>query len=1056
MSFVHFHRHGHHSRLDGLGTGEQWASEAARLGQQALALTDHDNLSGALEHMDACDKHGIMSINGVEAYFRPNRFVIGEKEWLHTYFHLVLLAKSYQGWLNLIKITSQAYHTGFYGKPCVDWALLEEFGEGLICSTACISGPLADALLKGDAEVRDIMGRFRRIFGDNLVIEIMPHDWDKQRELNLGLISAANHFGVRMIATVDAHYPFADWYDTQKILTLISTNTTIEEHANKNAMRRKAGEDTYDLGHAGLYLMTEEDVAAGFRAHHPNIPEPIWQDAIGNTGRLAAEIDPFVLDRTLKLPKVMSSEKAAYEQLKAWCDEGLERIGKADDDVYQDRVTYELGIMRDKRVCDYMVLVARAVHWAKSTDPIQPDLPPKRPIRVGSGRGSAAGSIVSYLCQITALDPIGHKLLFERFLNPDRVGLPDIDIDFESGRRDEVKEWWRYKYGDENVADVVAHSTFAPRAVIQDVARIMGIDYLRTKQVTDSIDPVHDPDLKTIRLTNKLVDSYLTDFPDLWHHAERLEGMCKGLSKHAGGVVITTLPTNDSGMPTLRTGKDASVRTAWGEPVGAPVISKYGYVKIDALSIAGMDQQQQVVDSVWEHQQERIELDSLKVCIDPYEVDDKVMDVFRKGRFLGINQLESKGITQFVKQIKATTLVDIIAALALYRPGPLGGDGMAFEYAKRKNGLVEWDFPHETCEPFLADTYGILVFQEQVMQIFSALAGYSLAEADGIRKLISKLYRLKGDGPQREMAKYKTDFLERNILTAHDASAVWNQVAPFCAYSFNRAHSAGYGVQAYQDAWEKAYYPVHFYAALLSLEPEKAAAATREARHFGVRVSAPDINKSGRGFSIDVDSNIMRYGLIGIKNVADASIKAIEAHRPYTSYDDFDARVPKKSCNKRVKESLVLAGAFDAFGERDMLTQEEIVDAEISMLGMSVTVPNALEKYRPYLQANIYTQIEVEELEDDESVIIGGEVLGIREVTTKKGKNPGQLMGFVDLAFDDSEWSVTFFPGPWNENRALLLSQVPMMIRGKKQERNGEAGIIGFGAAPLEELYQEG
>lgn len=1055
MSFVHFHRHSHWSRLDGLGTGEQWAAEAAKAGQHALALTDHDNISGALEHMDACDKHNIMAINGVEAYFRPNRFVIGQKEWVNTYFHMVLLAKTYKGWQNLVKITSLAYHTGFYNKPCIDWALLEEYGEGLICSTACISGPLADALVKGDAEVRDMVHRLQTIFGDDLVIEIMPHDWDKQRELNLGLISVANHFGVRMIATVDAHYPFADWYDTQKVLTLISTNTTVKEHDEKNQMRRQAGEDTYDLGHAGLYLMNEQDVCAGFRKHHPNIPEPVWREAIDNTGRLAGEIDPYVLDRTLKLPKVMPSEQAAFEQLRRWCKEGLKRIGKEDDAEYQKRVAYELDIMKAKRVCDYMVLVARAVHWAKSTDPIEPGDPPKKPIRVGSGRGSAAGSMVSYLCQITALDPIGHKLLFERFLNPDREGLPDIDIDFESGRRDEVKAWWRFKYGKENVADVVAHSTFAPRAVIQDIARIFGIDYVRTKRVTDTIDPVHDPDLKTIRLTNKEVDSYLNDYPDLWRHAERIEGMVKGLSKHAGGVVITTRPTNESGMPTLRTGKDASVRTAWGEPAEAPVISKYGYVKIDALSIKGMDQQQHVIDSVWEHHQERLELDALKVCVDPYAVDDKVMDVFRKGRFLGVNQLESKGITQFVKQIKPTTAVDIIAALALYRPGPLGGDGMAFEYAKRKNGLVKWELPHPDTEPFLGDTYGILCFQEQVMEIFRALAGYSLAEADGIRKVISKLYRLKGDGPEKAMAKHKNDFLERNILSADAALKVWNEVAPFCGYSFNRAHAAGYGVQAYQDAWEKAYYPVHFYASMLSLEPEKAGAATREARHFGVKVSAPDINKSGRGFSIDVDSNIMRYGLIGIKNVADAAIHEIEAKRPFESYEDFEARVEKKKCNKRVKDSLVMAGAFDAFGEREMFTEEELVEAEIEYLGMSVTVPSQLEKYREFLEANIYTQLEMEDMDDEESIIVGGEVMGVREVVTKKGKNPGQQMGFLDLAFDDNEWSITFFPAVWQANRELLLSQVPVMVSGKTQYRNDEYGIIGFNVKPLEEVYQE-
>jgi DNA polymerase-3 subunit alpha len=427
IDFVHLHRHSDHSALDGAGTAFQFAARAADLGQPYLAQTDHGNINGALKHLKACEQYGIIPIQGVESYWRPNRLV-READWRFRRWHLILLAINLKGWHNLIKITSEAFHSGMYQSPCVDWELLEQNHEGLICTASCALGPVAFLLENGtDAAVDDFIDQALKIFGERFFVEIMPHDWDRQRDLNLELVSLANRRGFGYYATVDSHYVLPDWASTQKIVALIGTNTTIAEAAAKNKERLANGEEIYELGHEGLHLMAGDEVRERFLQYHPNLGEQVVDRAIATTLDVARMVKPYITDRALKMPQLPAGIDPEQELI-AWCREGMKRIGKEGDERYEKQLEYELSIIRSRNNFSYMWIVGDLVRWAKSDAPLPPskdehDLPRKKPIRLGAGRGSAAGSLVCYLSGITGVDPIAHKLKFERFMNPGRKGI---------------------------------------------------------------------------------------------------------------------------------------------------------------------------------------------------------------------------------------------------------------------------------------------------------------------------------------------------------------------------------------------------------------------------------------------------------------------------------------------------------------------------------------------------------------------------------------------------------------------------------------------------------
>lgn len=1009
--FVHLHRHSEWSVLDGTGTAQQYAEKAAELGQGALAITDHGTLSGVLHHIDACSKVKIRPISGIEAYYRPDRLEHTQEN--KKYWHLVLLANGLQGWRSLMRIASEAYSSGFYYKPCVDLDLLSRNSDGVIALSACMSGYLPHMLTHGsERDIKQHIAEMRQVFGENYYIEIMPHGLDEQRELNPMLVNCANEIGAPLVATVDAHYPYEDWADTQDVLLMISTGQT---QLKRKAKREATGEDVYELGCKTLYLMPEEAVRAQFAAEHPAIPDSIVDEAIKNTSLVASSCDPFTLSKTDKLPRAEGSSR----RINQWCEEGLQRIGKESDPVYRERLEHELQILSDKKVLEYFVLVGDMVRWAKAQG-----------IRVGAGRGSAAGCLVSYLVGITSIDPIAYGLLFERFLNPQRRVLPDIDLDFQHDRRDEVKAHLADTHGADHVADIVAHSTFGAKSAIQSVARVHDVDFVETLKITKSIE---DTDLTIPQLINinEAIAKYAQKYPEVLKHAIRLEGQLRAISKHAAGVVITPEPVSDY-MPTMRA-KDGSIITAWSDSAAFPIISDYGFVKIDTLSTDGLTKQQYATDLVKVNRSIEIDLDALPIISDPGAADPVVLEQFCKGRTLGVFQFESPGISSLLKDIQPDHIRDVIAANALYRPGPLEG-GMTRSYAERKHGRVKFDYFHPDVEDILKETYGLIIYQEQVMRICQRLGGFSMAEADEMRKAIGKLYRLPGDQAQAYMNRFRSKWDEGCSSKGVDrdvSERIWSMILAFGGYGFNLSHAAAYSVQAYQDMWLKTHYPLEFYAAFLTFDPDKAQRTIREARRVGVDISPPDINTSDVGFTVDFDNNAILFGLRAIRNVGEKAVETIKEFRPYESIDDFIEKVPARRCNSRVRESLIAAGAFDCFGARKDWVAADVHRAEREFLGASLTVGKQVIKYRDVIVNRYFPEEETRSMHSGEGVIIGGEVVSSRTIKTKRKQD----MCFLNIEFEDNKWRCVLFPDAWAQYESLIVLMIPVMIVGRVDDR---------------------
>jgi len=1035
---VHLHRHSEWSMLDGTGTCEQYARRAAELGQSALAITDHGTIAGALHHIAACESVGVTPIVGMEAYFKPNRHLKdndNRRRW-----HLVLLAANQTGWQNLVRLSSEAHSSGFYYAPCADWDLLERFGEGLIATTACVSGPLPDLIVSqsGNNEVSEYMGRMKKIFGDRFAVEIMPHDFDGQRLVNAELVNIANEHGVPYIATVDAHYPYEDWADTQDVLLMISTRQTVEERI----ARRERGEDVYTFGSKTLFLMDETRLAQEFADHHGYLPKDVVDTAIANTSLVASWVEPFTISKKDKLPKVSPDDDPGFGErlVSKWCREGMDSYGLAGDPVYEERLEYEMSVLRDKGVIDYFAIIGDLIKWARSEK-----------IRIGIGRGSAAGSLVSYLIGITGLDPIKHGLLFERFLNPHRKGMPDIDLDFEHERRDEAKDYLGKRWGHDHIAEIGAYQRFALKNALKDVAKVLCVPYEDVNHTLKAMDGAEmGTKLEQMRAMSPDVQAFSKKYPDCWKHAVRLEGQTKTLSRHPAGVLVTDKPVSEY-MPMIRRDTTGVLVTAWTESVDFKVISSYGFMKIDVLSIDGLTVQRKAVELIKERHGIDIDLDRLPVFQDPDMGEQDVLQAFGQDMTLGVFQFESRGIRGLLRQIKPDHFNDIVAANALYRPGPLVG-GVAHSYGNRKNGRERWSFWHPAVEPFLAETYGLIVYQEQVMQIVQALGDFSMAEADDIRKAMTKLHAERVDvdddegGTKKisagevEMRKHQGKFLEGCAgkgISVSDANEIWEKIVQFSVYGFNKSHSAGYAGEAYKDMWLKLRYPHEFYTALLTYEPKKVPDVIREARNRGIKVLQPDVNTSGIGFTLDGDD--IRYGLASIKFVGDAAIQEImsqRAERRFNSLEDFEARVPSRRCNKRVRESLLRAGAMDRFGGRDEWTDAEKRVAEVELMGTVISLQEE-SPYKSILAERLVNRDEFDLIEDGGTAIVGGEITSIRVKTTRKGTD----MAYVDVRFGDSDYSVTVFPRQYQEFADIITPGEIVLIKGTK-DRDRDCVIL--------------
>lgn len=883
MSFVHLHTHTAYSLLDGEGTIPKLIERAKELGQTAMAITDHGNMYGVIDFYECAKQNGIKPIIGCEVYVAARSRFDKVHELDSQSCHLILLAENDVGYHNLMKLVSAGFIEGFYYRPRIDMDILREHNEGIIALSACMSGVLSRQLLSGNYdEAKRRAQEFLDIFGrDRYFIEIQDHGIFEQKKLNRDLISIARELNIDIVATNDIHYTLKRDAEYQDVLMCIQMGKTVDD------------EDRMKMDCDQLYLKSEEEMTELFSY----IPE-----ALENTQKIADRCNVEIEFGKFHLPKFeIPNGLTAYEYLKQLVYRGMrERYPNADESVVS-RMQYELDTISQMGYVDYFLIVWDFIHYAKSHG-----------IPVGPGRGSAAGSVVAYCLHITDVDPIKYSLIFERFLNPERVSMPDIDIDFCYVRRGEVIDYVNRKYGSDNVAQIVTFGTMAARLAIRDVGRALNIPYGRVDEVAKQVPNELKMTIKKALTVNyKLKELYdsSAEIKKLIDTAIELEGLPRHTSTHAAGVVITSggignfvpLQKNDDVITTQFT---------------MTTIERLGLLKMDFLGLRTLTVIQDAVMHIKQAHGADVNIENL-------DMDDAaVYEMISRGETDGVFQLESGGMKQFMKELKPTSIEDIIAGISLYRPGPMDSIPM---YVANKNNPSMVKYKHPMLEHILNMTYGCIVYQEQVMQIVRELGGYSLGRADLVRRAMSKK---KADVMQKERQNfiYGTDeggvHVDGAVARGIDektAASIFDEMMDFASYAFNKSHAAAYAVVAYRTAWLKCHYPVEFFAALLTSFIDNASKISKYievVKRLGIEMLPPSINKSGKDFS--VDNGCLRFGLAAVKNVGGAVVDEIAAEREtggdFIGLTDFCKRMVSRKMNKRVVESLIKCGAFDEFG----------------------------------------------------------------------------------------------------------------------------------------------
>jgi len=1074
------------SLLDGSGTGEQYATRAAELGMPALAITDHGTLAGVLEHVAACEQAGVFPIIGCEIYFRENRLIDpGQDE---NRFHLTLLAMNGNGWINLQRLTSEAYATGMKYmrgsyKPCADWDLLARYSEGIFCLAGCFNGVFAQSVLRGDEpSAKAIIRRFQSIYGDNFALELQPHDWDDQRIINLGTLRLSIEHGVPMVATGDVHMPYREWTDVHDALLKISTGTSNLKTKKKKA----AGEDVFTMeqDYPTLHLMGHDEMLAAFAHGHPDLPQDVVVDAMRESVEIIKRFMPFYMSRDIKMPRLTHSiirkvdehgpdvdlnrdpDEIIKNIVKRWCIEGIDDLKtfynaehwlKYPVERYQRQLEHEWDVFDQigPHVWRYMFVVAGEVRWARRND-----------IIVGAGRGSAAGSLTAYLTGITDIDPLPYDLMFERFINPNRKGMPDIDIDFMPGAegRDKVVGHTASIYGERNVINIAAYQTYGPKAAIRAVCRVFDdeIDYPtaeRYAKVLDQLKPTDRIDLEGCAKRFPEIAQFKSEYPKLWRIAARIEGHPSAQTVHASGVLIKP---SEVEIPTaVRIDTDAADKyqkiTAWSD--NREQLANYGFLKIDYLVIEGLVRQHKVLKALRERENTPIDIRKLPVRYDPYAVDPEVMKSFAKGRTIGVWQMEGKGTIPVLKAVRPDNMHDLAAINALIRPGARGA-GITDAYARRKHGIEPVEYWHESVEPILRKTYGLMVYQEQMMEIAVQLGDFTRTEADDLRKAMGKKYRegLPAVIKFLDELGYGPKFIHNASFKVGEEMARWiweEQCLKFGEYSFNASHAYAYALISYHDMVLKLMAPADFYAGYLTAAkskdlPDRLKGTMREGAAFDIEIKPPHINKSDADFKV-LDRKTILYGLLSVKNIGPTALKAIYEHRPFKDYIDFDESVPRNSVNKLGREALVGAGAFDDWGLRNFMSDEQKASNEEAYLGMRLTGKSDLAKYADLIEDTIHTEDEFDAAKDGDALCVGGEIVGVKPTVTKTQKE----MGFVTVAYGTDSIRVTVWPQLWElYSSAFKLGKV-VFFEGRKQisERYGP-GFIASSCVTLEELVQ--
>ena len=954
--FVHLHIHSEFSLLDGANRIKDLPVRAKELGMDAMAITDHGVMYGAIDFYKACKKEGIKPIIGCEVYVAPRSRFDKEPNIDNKYNHLIILAKNNQGYKNLSKLVSLGFTEGYYYKPRIDLEILEKYHEGLIVLSGCLAGSVNQALLNGNYEkAEEIALWHKRVFGEDYYIEIQNNGIKEQVLANQRLIELARKLDIPLVATNDAHYLKKEDAYNHEVLLCIQTG------------KRMSDADRMRFDTDELYVKSPEEMIEYFRA---------FPDAIENTVKIAEKCNvEFEFGHTI-LPNydVPSEYPTHFDFFRKLCDDGIKkRYGENPSKEILDRAEYEISVIKKMGYVDYFLIVWDFIHYAKTHG-----------ISVGPGRGSGAGSIIAYAIEITDIDPMKYDLLFERFLNPERISMPDFDVDFSDTHRQEVIDYVSRKYGNSHVSQIITFGTMAAKMVIRDVARVLDVPYSEADTLAKMIpNELHITIKKALEENKELKEKYDTDetVKKVLDIAMGLEGMPRQASTHACGIVITKEPV-DNYVPLYV--RDGQISTQYI----MTTLEELGLLKMDFLGLRTLTVIQDTIELVKQNRGIDVEFD--KDMSDP-----KVYKLWQEGKTCGIFQFESQGMTNFMKELQPDCLEDLIAGVSLYRPGPMD---QIPRYIKGKKHPGHNEYTHPRLEPILNVTYGCMVYQEQVMQIVRDLAGYSLGRADLVRRAMGKK-KLDVMAKEREIfihgqvdenGNVVVPGCVRNGIDEESANKIFDEMAEFAKYAFNKSHAACYAVVAYRTAYLKAYYPADFMAATLNSflgNLDKIPQYIDECKSLGITILKPEINKSNSKFTVE-DGKI-RFGLGSIKNVGITPVETIVKERKengeYKSFVDFCERISDEGVNKKCIESLIKAGAFDEFEQTRstlLASFEGIIDSIQSekkkgLAGQVSMFDLGTESQKEELNEMKYTFEEHEELPTKELLSLEKEMLGI-------------------------------------------------------------------------------
>ncbi len=1057
--FVHLHNHSEYSLLDGLSKINEMVAQAKALGMKALAITDHGNLYGAIKFYRACKEAGIKPIIGCEIYMSRRTRHDKEAGLDSDSNHLILLAKNATGYKNLMRIISISNLEGYYYKPRSDIELLKQHSEGLICLSACVNGYVSEPLLENQVETAEKRAQaLSEIFGkDNFYLEIQKHlNVKKQDELNERLIALSRKLGIPLIATNDNHYVKNGDAEAQEVLLCIQTQSTLNTPNRKLSM----------IDSPDFYMKSPEEMTGLF------IQTP---EAIENSIKIADMCDLEISLGKWIMPVFDVPDKTSSgDYLKKLVHQGLKkRYGTVTEEISK-RADYELSIIIGKKYETYFLIVADFVNWAKSQG-----------ISVGPGRGSAAGSVVSFALGITDIDPFFFNLPFERFLNPDRPSAPDIDLDFADTRRDEVIEYVTKKYGRDKVAQIITFGTMEARGSVRDTGRAMGMPYSGPDRISKMIPPGWQGHAMTIdtalEQSPELKMAYSTeqDTKKLLNLAKRVEGVARHASVHAAGVVIADKPLTEYTPLQKETNGDKVITQYDMYTVGEDGV---GLLKMDFLGLRNLTIIEEALNFIKANK--GIDFDLSTVPLD----DKKTYDLLSDAETTGIFQLESAGMRRYIKDLKPTSIFDLMAMVALYRPGPMANIP---EFIERKRDSSKIKLPDKRLAEALKQSYGMLVYQDDVLLTTIAIAGYTWLDADKFRKAMGKKI-------PAEMKKQKEQFIKGSVangLSEKKAESIFNLIAPFAGYGFNKAHAACYATIAYRTGYLKANYPVEFMTALLTAESrgttgpaknEKIAQAIAECKRLNLTVLPPNINKSGRDFTIE-EKTMTRFGLSAIKNVGEAAISNILENREkgeFKSFEDFCKRVNLSTINKKTIESLIKAGAMDIFGNRAQLLsnysdiienvnrvkknklegqsslfgeepEEEVKPSNQNVQDFSPNEKLAFEKEFLGFYLTSHPQManliavksltshdigQLEEVVEGKFVTVGGIIETTRKIFTKK---TGAEMAFITISDEKGVTiEVVVFPKIYDRHKSLIATDGLVIVEGKVDTKNDRPVIL--------------